>query len=117
MKLYLFTLILQLALCLLIIVLPDNLALFTVWIFLVYVCEAAHFVIFPAFCSSLYGSSLGSTLYSAMYFARAVAAGVGIIASSFIQPRYGWPGCFVFFAINTVIAMGVVVAWHCRQRG
>ncbi len=40
-----------------------------------------------------------------MYFARAIAANIGIIASSFILPHFGWFGCYSFFGILTILSM------------
>jgi hypothetical protein len=50
------TLVLQAAICFSYSLFTGNQALYAIWIFLVFVCEGAHFVIFPAVASALYGS-------------------------------------------------------------
>jgi hypothetical protein len=67
---------------------------YALWILLVFICEASHFVIFPSQCGRLYGSEMGSMIFSMMYFSRAGAAGIGIFASSIILPNYSWIPCF-----------------------
>ena len=86
--------------------------MYVIWIVLSFVCEAAHFVIFPAVCSALYGSKLGSAVYSFVYFARALAANIGIIASSLVLPKYGLLGCFVFFGILTLISFILLLVFN-----
>jgi len=111
--LYILTLLTQISLCLVVPILPKLETVYAVWILLVYVCEASHFVLFPAECAKLYGSEMGSIIYSMMYFARALAAGVGIIASSAILPKYDWSGCFLFFAGMTSISLLIVIIYRC----
>jgi hypothetical protein len=55
-KIYMMTLILQAFICFSIYSLTSNRIVYVIWIVLSFVCEAAHFVIFPAVCSALYGS-------------------------------------------------------------
>jgi hypothetical protein len=55
-KVYMITLVLQCFLCFSMNGLTDSRAMFMIWQILVFVCEGAHFVIFPAVCSALYGS-------------------------------------------------------------
>lgn len=55
---------------------------------------------------------LGSKVYSILYFARAIAANIGIIASSFILPHYGWFGCFAFFGILTILSFLLLLVFN-----
>ena len=55
---------------------------------------------------------LGSAVYSFVYFARAMGANIGIIASSFILPKFGWLGCFIFFGILTVISFILLLVFN-----
>jgi len=55
---------------------------------------------------------LGTTVYSFLYFGRAIAASIGIVASSVIMPRFGWFGCFVFFGILTLISFGLLLIFN-----
>jgi len=55
---------------------------------------------------------LGSSVYSFVYFARAVAANIGILASSFVLPAYGWLGCFMFFGILTIISFILLLIFN-----
>lgn len=55
-KVYMITLLLQTFLCFSIDHVATSKTLFAIWIFLVFVCEGAHFVIFPAVASAIYGS-------------------------------------------------------------
>jgi hypothetical protein len=50
-----------------------------------------------------------------MYFARAVAAGIGIIASSAILPEYNWDGCFLFFAGMTSVSLVILGVYRCKN--
>ena len=95
--------------------LPKQETVYALWILIVYVCEASHFVIFPAHCGRLYGSELGSQVFSMMYFARAAAAGIGIIASSAILPVYNWDGCFLFFAVMTLVSLVILGVYRCKN--
>ena len=95
--------------------LPKQDTVYALWILIVYVCEASHFVIFPAHCGRLYGSELGSQVFSMMYFARAVAAGIGIIASSAILPMFNWDGCFLFFAAMTSVSLVILGVYRCKN--
>ena len=55
---------------------------------------------------------MGSTIYSFIYFSRAIAANIGIVASSFILPKFGWFGCFVFFGILTIISFVLLLVFN-----
>ena len=55
-KIYMITLVLQALICFTISSLTDTKPMYSIWIVLSFVCEAAHFVIFPAVCSAIYGS-------------------------------------------------------------
>lgn len=55
-KVYMLTLGLQAFVCFSLYSLSSNEALYAIMIFLVFVCEGAHFVIFPAVASGIYGS-------------------------------------------------------------
>ncbi len=55
-KVYLITLILQGALCFSMDSVVGTQSIFTLYMILTFVCEGAHFVIFPAVASALYGS-------------------------------------------------------------
>jgi MFS family permease len=55
---------------------------------------------------------LGSTIYSFIYFSRAIAANIGIVASSFILPNFGWFGCFVFFGVLTIISFILLLVFN-----
>jgi MFS family permease len=55
---------------------------------------------------------LGSKVYSILYFARAIAANIGIIASSFILPHFGWFGCFAFFGILTILSFLLLLVFN-----
>ena len=55
-KVYMITLILQASISFSMEYVTDSEAMYSTWIFLVFVCEGAHFVIFPAVASAFYGS-------------------------------------------------------------
>lgn len=55
-KVYMITLILQFAICFSIEFITDTKPMYAAVMFLVFVCEGAHFVIFPAVSSAIYGS-------------------------------------------------------------
>jgi MFS family permease len=55
---------------------------------------------------------LGSTIYSFIYFSRAIAANIGIVASSLILPNFGWFGCFVFFGVLTIISFVLLLVFN-----
>lgn len=55
-KVYIITLVLQTAICFSIDSIAGNQVVFAIMVFLVFICEGAHFVIFPAVASMLYGS-------------------------------------------------------------
>jgi predicted MFS family arabinose efflux permease len=47
---------------------------------------------------------LGAKVFSFVFFGRAFAACLGIVASSFILPKYGWLACFLFFSGLSVVS-------------
>jgi MFS family permease len=51
-------------------------------------------------------------VYSFLYFARALGANLGIVASSFILPEFGWFGCFIFYGILTVISFVLLMVFN-----
>lgn len=55
---------------------------------------------------------LGSTIYSFIYFSRAIAANIGIVASSLILPHFGWFGCFVFFGVLTIFSFVLLLVFN-----
>jgi sugar phosphate permease len=55
-KVYMITLVLQGVLCFSIDSVSSTRVMFIIWMILVFVCEGAHFVIFPAVSSAIYGS-------------------------------------------------------------
>jgi hypothetical protein len=55
-KVYIITLCLQTFVCFSLNSLTDQDYMYAIWIFLVFICEGAHFVIFPAVASTIYGS-------------------------------------------------------------
>lgn len=55
---------------------------------------------------------LGSTIYSFIYFARAIAANIGIVASSLILPHFGWFGCFIFFGALTIFSFILLLVFN-----
>ena len=81
---------------------PASKPVFLVWITLTFVCEGAHFVIFPALASAIYGPSLGAKVYSILFIGMAIAANIGIIAIDVILPQLGWLAVFLFFGALTV---------------
>ena len=55
-KVYMITLVLQGVLCFTLDSVTNTKIMFTIYMILVFVCEGAHFVIFPAVSSAIYGS-------------------------------------------------------------
>lgn len=53
-------------------------------------------------------------MYSILYFARALAANLGIIASSLILPNYDWLGCFIFFGVLTILSFGLLLIFNAK---
>ena len=47
-----------------------------------------------------------------LYFGRAIAANIGIVASSLVLPNYGWIGCFVFFGVLTVVSFVLLLIFN-----
>jgi len=91
-----------------------NELLYAIWIFFIFICEGAHFVIFPSVCSAIYGSQLGSKVYSFVFFGRSMSASIGIFASSYIMPKYGWLASFLFFADLIIVAVILLIFFNER---
>jgi MFS family permease len=106
------TLIVQTFICFSIVSLTPERYLYVIYIVFSFICEAAHFVIFPAVCSTIYGSKLGSSIYGYLYFARALAAMIGIVGSSVMLPKFGWLGCFIFFGILTIVSFILLLVFN-----
>ncbi len=87
-------------------------ATFCIYIILSFLCEGAHFVVFPSVASALYGPKQGSKVYSLLYISMAIAANIGIIASSFIMPSLGWSATFIFFGILTVFSALLLIMFN-----
>jgi MFS family permease len=51
-------------------------------------------------------------VYSFIYFARAIAANIGIVASSLILPAYGWLWCFIFFGVLTLLSFALLMIFN-----
>ncbi len=111
---YMITCVVQAFLCFTMYSLTDAKFMYVIWIVLSFVGEAAHFVLFPAVCSLLYGAKLGSAVYSFLYFARPLAAYTGILASSVIQPRLGWLACYIFFGALTVVSFVLLLFFNAK---
>jgi sugar phosphate permease len=91
-----------------------NEVLYAIWIFFIFICEGAHFVIFPSVCSAIYGSKLGSRVYSFVYFGRCMSSSIGIFASRVIMPKYGWFASFLFFADLIIVAVILLIFFNER---
>lgn len=111
-RVYMIILIVQLGVILLLDFVTNTEAMYAIWIFLVFVCEGAHFVIFPAVCSTIYGSKLGSKIFGLIFFSRAIASSIGIIASSYLLPRFKWIGCFIFFAVLSAFSIILLLIFN-----
>ncbi|CDW83396.1 UNKNOWN [Stylonychia lemnae] len=99
---------------------------YMMWIVLTFLCEGAHFVIFPALASDIYGStqslsfiqfffSLGSKIYSILFFANAGGACLGIVAISQILPYLGYDGAFIFYGVLTIFSGVLLVIFNQKQ--
>lgn len=82
----------------------ENQYLYMLWMIVVFICEGAHFVIFPALSSDLYGSSLGAKVYSVLFFGNATGACLGIIASKNLLPLISYDGVFYIYGGFTLIS-------------
>eukprot|EP00347_Sterkiella_histriomuscorum_P010404 403376433 len=114
-KVYLMVLAIQILCCLSLNSVADQKDLYLIWIVFIFLCEGAHFVIFPALASDIYGSSLGARIYSLLFFGNATGACLGIVSSKFLLPQIGYEGVFIIYGVLSIISALLLFAFNKKE--